>query len=165
MAAVAVLSFGCASPGTGTGAATPAEGSPSPFLLPTPAGPGDAAPNHADNNAWKQRAELTAAQKRAGEKLAGQLKPRLEKLRKAGDFRPTETREVLLDLGADPDTLIVTPMRVPEWWTASTPPEGAFFAVQSAEFGCLIGDVRPERVLVEVRGANPEFGCVEPHTH
>jgi len=36
------------------------------------------------------------------------------------------------------------------------------FTVQVAGAGCVIGDVRPDRLLVEVTGAGAEFGCLEP---
>jgi hypothetical protein len=39
------------------------------------------------------------------------------------------------------------------------------FAVRFADAGCVIGDVRPERLPVEVTGAAAEFGCLEPYTH
>ena len=60
---------------------------------------------------------------------------------------------------------MVTTMRLSALGTATTPPPGAVYAVRFAEVGCVIGDVRPERVLVQVTGSAAEFGCLEPYTH
>jgi hypothetical protein len=48
---------------------------------------------------------------------------------------------------------------------SDTSPPGAVFAVAVPGAGCVIGDVRPDRLLVEVTGAGAEFGCLEPYTH
>jgi hypothetical protein len=129
----------------------------------TPTGAGDGPPNYADNNGWKQRHELTAAEKTEGEQLADRIRPALADLRAAQDFAPESTRQALLGLGISPDRMGVTAMRQPSWMD-SVPP-GAVFEVHFGAAGCVTGDVRPERLLVEVRGAAAEFGCLEPYTH
>jgi hypothetical protein len=130
-----------------------------PVLEPT----GDGPPNHADNNGWKQRPDLSAAEKKEGDQLADRIRSALAELRAAQDFAPESTRQALLGLGISSDRMDVTAMRQPSWMD-SVPP-GAVFGVHFGEAGCVIGDVRPERLLVEVRGAAAEFGCLEPSTH
>jgi hypothetical protein len=117
---------------------------------------GDGPPNHADNNSWKQRHDPSADELATGEELAARIRPKLEALRAAGDFAPASTRQALLDLGIAPEALMVEQMRQPP---------GSVFAVRFGDRGCVIGDVRPERVLVQVTGAAAEYGCLEPFTH
>jgi hypothetical protein len=174
-AVLAVVALGCAAPGREAGDGSSVGLSPSPSPPASPAGrppaggtpqggpPGDGPPNYADNNGWKQRHELTAAEQRTGQELAGRIRPELAALRAAGDFRPDSTRRALLGLGIAADSVQVTPMRTP--LDAATPPPGAVYAVRFPDAGCVIGDVRPDRVLVEVTGAGGEFGCLEPYTH
>ncbi|WP_433789576.1 hypothetical protein [Actinoplanes sp. CA-252034] len=125
--------------------------------------PGDGPPNHADNNGWKQRHGLTAAEQKEGDRLAARVEEALARLRAAGDFAPESTRAALIGLRLDPERVGVTPMRQPSWMDHV--PEGAVFEVRFGVGGCVVGDIRPERLLVEVRGANAEFGCLEPYTH
>jgi uncharacterized protein DUF6993 len=163
-ASLALLAFGCAAPGTRAADAPTASASAS---APPPAaaertGP-DVPPNHADNNGWKQRHELSAADQRTGQRLAAKIRPKLEALRAAGDFAPASTRQALLDLGIKADAIEVTAMRPPIG--EQIPPPGAVYAVHFASVGCVIGDVRPERVMVEVTGSAAEFGCLEPFSH
>jgi len=162
-AVLGLVALGCAQPGTRDGDTSPLPSSSASSPLPTrstpPDGalsPGDEAPHEADNNGWKRRHELTADERRAGDVLATRIRPKLAALRTAGDFAPESTRQALLGLGLPPDDVLVTAMR--------TPP-GAVFAVRFAGTGCVIGDVRPDRLLVEVTGAGTEFGCLEPDTH
>jgi hypothetical protein len=128
-----------------------------------PGPPGDAPPHYADNNGWKQRHELTAAEQREGDRLAARIQPVLAELRAGGDFTPESTRRALLGLGLRADLIGVTPMRQPSWMDEA--PAGAVFEVRFGPAGCVTGDVRPERLLVHVSGANAEFGCLEPYTH
>ncbi|MEU6024173.1 hypothetical protein [Micromonospora sp. NPDC047134] len=168
---LAVLALGCAAPGTrdGDAQAIPTETS-SPATSSSPAGVAeptgrqpDAPPNHGDNNGWKRRHELSAADERAGRELAARIRPSLEALRAAGDFAPASTQRALLDLGIQPDAIQVTTMRPPTG--QETPPPGAVYAVRFGTVGCVIGDVRPDRVMVEVTGSAVEFGCLEPFSH
>ncbi|MEV2239241.1 hypothetical protein [Micromonospora sp. NPDC049891] len=165
-AALAALLLGCAAPGTGGDdvQAAPTSTSASPSAVAEPAAPqADAPPNHADNNGWKRRHELSAADQRTGQKLAARIRPKLEALRAAGDFAPASTQRVLLDLGITAEAVEVTAMRTPIH--QDTPPPGAVYAVRFADVGCVIGDVRPDRVMVEVTGSAAEFGCLEPFSH
>jgi hypothetical protein len=173
-AALGLVALGCAQPGARDGDSSPLP-SPSPSR-PAPTAstpqddadgqalpPGDGAPHQADNNSWKQRHELTAEEQRAGDDLAARIRQRLTALRTAGDLAPASTRQALLGLGLRPDDVQVTAMRPP--LESNTPPPGAVFAVQFASAGCVIGDIRPDRLRVEVTGAAAEFGCLEPYTH
>ncbi|MEV0717589.1 hypothetical protein [Asanoa sp. NPDC050611] len=153
-----LLALGCAGPGAGA---------PDPVTIASPqpsvSGLGDVPPHHADNNAWKQRHELSAAEQRAGEDLAARIRPKLAALRAAGDFAPSSTERVLVSLGIEPADLEVTPMRPPVG--TDTSPTGVVYAVRFGTVGCVIGDVRPSRLLVQVTAAAAEFGCLEPFTH
>lgn len=135
-----------------------------PPVVPVDPGPaGDGPPNHADNNGWKQRHDLTAAEKKEGDQLAARIRPALAALREAQDFTPESTRQALLGLGLPAERVGVTAMRQPSWM--DTVPPGAVFEVHFGAAGCITGDVRPERLLVQVQGAAAEFGCLEPYTH
>jgi len=161
--ALVLTTLGCAEPGTRAGdQASPPE-SAAPSMTAEPTGDGDVPPNHADNNGWKRRNELTAAERRVGEDLAALIRPKLETLRAVGDFAPASTRQALLGVGISADAIEVTPMRTP--LGQPTPPPGVVYAVRVGRTGCVVGDVRPDRVLVEVRGAAAEFGCLEPGSH
>jgi hypothetical protein len=140
-ASLALLMFGCAAPGS---RATNAQASVSPVAAPEPSGP-DAPPNHADNNGWKQRHELSAADKRVGQELAAKIRPKLEAL------------------GIKADAILVTTVRPPVG--EQIPPPGAVYAVHFASVGCVIGEVWPGGVTVEVTGSADEFGCLEPFSH
>ncbi|WP_240742141.1 hypothetical protein [Micromonospora zingiberis] len=166
VASLAVLALGCAAPGTRDGdvPAVPTNTPASSAVVAEPTGPqADAPPNHADNNGWKQRHELSAADQRTGQKLAARIRPKLEALRAAGDFAPASTQRELLELGIKAAAIEVTAMRPPTG--QETPPPGAVYAVHFANVGCVIGDVRPDRVMVEVTGSASEFGCLEPFSH
>jgi hypothetical protein len=130
---------------------------------PTPIG--DGPPNHADNNGWKQRHDLSPDDQRLAGQAADRIRPELAKLRTAGDFAPDSTRRMLLNLGYPSGDVEVTPMRTPGGWSSPQPPAGAVFAVHLGRAACVLGDVRPERVLVEVRGSATEYGCLEPFSH
>jgi len=156
LAAVAVAVAGCAAPGTRAPNDPPA---PSASATPAPVateGTGDGPPNAAENNAWKQRRELPAADRRAGEAAATRIRPALEDLRAKGSFAPDATRQVLLDLGYPAERIRVLPMRQPP---------GVVYALRIGEVGCVIGDVRPDRVLVQVTAVAAEYGCLEPFSH
>ncbi|MFI5889526.1 hypothetical protein ACIA5D_05340 [Actinoplanes sp. NPDC051513] len=173
-AVLGLVALGCAQPGARDGDSSPLlspSASPHPSIPSAPSTPprdaspppGDGAPHEAENNGWKQRHDLTADEQRAGDALAARIRPKLTALRTAGDFAPSSTQQALLGLGLRPDDVQVTAMRPP--LDSTTPPPGAVFAVRFAGAGCVIGDVRPDRLLVEVTGAAAEFGCLEPYTH
>jgi hypothetical protein len=133
---------------------------------PDPVGPsptatlpaGDSAPHNAENNGWKQRSELSAADRRLGEEAAARIRPALEGQRAKGDFTPEGTRATLVGLGYPAERVQVATMHDPTI-------TGAVFAVRVGERGCVIGDVQPLRMQVEVQGSAAEFGCLEPFSH
>lgn len=151
---------------TSAPAAAPATSAPGPAGAPPGAStrPGDGAPNNGDNNRWKRRHEPSAEEVVAGEHLAARIRPKLEALRAAGDLAAPSIRQAILDVpGVRVDEVIVRELRPPIG--ATTPPPGAVFGVPFGEVGCLVGDVTPEWVRVEVTGAAAEFGCLEPSSH
>jgi len=125
--------------------------------------PGDSAPHNAENNSWKQRHELTVDEQRAGDVLAARMRLTLAELRSAQEFAPDATLTALLALGLQPEQVMVKAMRTP--LSMDAPPPGAVFAVQFGGSGCVVGDIRPDRLLIEVTGVAAEFGCLEPDTH
>jgi hypothetical protein len=151
-----VLLAGCAGAAP---RADPEPSGPSPSTSSTSAatssGP-DVAPHEADNNGWKQRHDLTDADRAAGEQAAARIRPELQRLRAAGDFALDSTRRTLVALGYP-----VTDIQVEPLHDGSA---GAVFAVHAGR-ACVDGDVRAERVLVQVEGAAAEFGCLEPFSH
>jgi hypothetical protein len=160
-AALTLVVLGCGKPGVADGDSSPMR-SPGPTAAAsTP--PGDEAPHEAENNGGKRRHELTAEERRAGDGIAARIRPKLTALRTAEDFSPASTRRALLELGLRPDDVQVTAMWPPAG--SDTPPPGAVFAVRFAGSGCVIGSVRTNRLQIEVTGASPEFGCLEPRTH
>jgi hypothetical protein len=116
---------------------------------------GDAAPHEAENRGAMQPGDLSSEAERRLTAAAKVVRPDLDKQRAAGDFRPETTVAVLTAAGYPPSTVFAHPM------SSGT---GVVFGV-STEDGCLVGDVRPERVLVEPRGAIAEWGCDTPETH
>jgi hypothetical protein len=151
-----VLLAGCANAARRT---DPAQSGASPSASSTSAvtssGP-DGAPHEADNNGWKQRHDLADADRAAGERAAARIRPELQRLRTAGDFALDSTRRTLVALGYPPTDIQVEPLHDGS--------AGAVFAVHVGR-ACVDGDVRPERVLVQVEGAAAEFGCLEPFSH
>lgn len=128
--------------------------------------PGDGPPNYADNNRWKQPTALSDADRRVAEDAANRIRPALVKLQTAGDFAAASTRRALLVLGYPASNVIVKAMHAPLAAPASASPVGVVYAVRVGA-ACVTGDVRPERVSVQVTGVVAEFdgGCLEPDTH
>jgi hypothetical protein len=158
-----VMGLACARTDTRAGG-TPTGPAPSGTVAaPSDRPSGDGPPNYADNNGWKRRHELSAAEQREGRALADRIRPALAKLRTARDFAPESTRQALLGLGVPDAAVQVTTMRPMVGET--TPPPGAVYAVRFADAGCVVGAVRPDRLMLEVTGAAAEFGCLEPFSH
>jgi hypothetical protein len=159
-AGVALLAgAGCARPPAAP-SATPSPSAGTPTYQ-----PGDQPPNYADNNRWKQRRELSTADRSLAEDVAARIRPQLEGLRASGDLAPGSVRDVLLGAGMAAADIVALPIAKPWWWTSPQPPAGVLFAIHIGQTGCVVGDLRPERVLVEVKGVAAEFGCLEPVTH
>jgi hypothetical protein len=147
-----VLLTGCADAASPT---APAPTSETPISAATSRGP-DVAPHEADNNGWKQRHDLTDTERAAGEQAAARIRPELARLHAAGDFALDSTRRMLVALGYAATDIQVEPL--------NNGSPGAVFAVRAGR-ACVDGVVRPDRVLVQVEGAAPEFGCLEPYSH
>lgn len=127
---------------------------------------GDAAPHHAENNAWKYPPDLTPSRQRIADAAAERIRPALHKLRTAQNFDPDSVRSALEALGFSADSIGARAFDIPAWWTQSTPPPGVVFGLRVQDGVCLTGDVRPERVLIESSGPNVETGCMPlPATH
>ena len=147
-----------ASPPTGAPATS---SSPSGFRLSAPAD--GSAPHEAENNSWKERHDLTAKQQHEGKALAARIRTTLSALHSDGTITPEATKTALVGLGLEPDNVITKPFRPGP--TSDTPPPGSAFAVKFDGTGCVIGDLHPDRLDIEVTGAAAEFGCLEPITH
>lgn len=173
----AIIFWGIASISFSACGAIPAERSPSPGNRAHPqssgplaskaasAAPGDRAPHDTENNGWKQRHDLSPADRRAAEATAHQIRPALARLRKAGDFAPEAVLRTFKRLGLPNDRIWAGPMRTSPLLTSPTPVLGAVFSVRAGIIACVDGDVRPERVLVQVEGPDAEGNCIEPFSH
>jgi hypothetical protein len=141
-------------------AALPAQG-PAPSAGPVTAShsevpQGDQPPNAAVNNGWKQRHELSAADRRRAERDAERIRPALQRVHDGGDMGSGPTRQALLGLGYPGGDVTVAAMRVGE---------GAAFGVRVGPLACVIGSVTPAGVRMEVAGSAAEYGCLEPFSH
>lgn len=127
--------------------------------------PGDRGPHDTENNAWKRRHDLSPDDKSAADTTANRIRPALEKLRAAGTFSPEAVLQTFKTIGLPYDRIWATPMRTPSWWTSPAPPVGVVFLVRVGTIACVDGDVRPERVLVQVEGPDAEGNCIQPDSH
>ena len=140
-----------ASPPTG---ALGTSGSPSGFR---PSAPADgSAPHEAENNSWKERHDLTAKERHEGNALAARIRTTLSALCSDGTITPEATETALVGLGLEPDNVTTEPFRPRP--TSDTPPPGSAFAVKFDGTGCVIGNLSPDRLDIEVTGAAAEFG-------
>ncbi|MBO2448323.1 hypothetical protein J4573_14555 [Actinomadura barringtoniae] len=135
---------------------------PSPYDENTTRGGGDMAPHQQENNGWKQRAELSANDRRLGNAAAARIRPRLQSLRESGDFSEKSVERILLDLGQPRDRVSAKQIQVT---TAGTTQQLVGFWVIVGQRACVYGDLRPTRVLIEVDGPTMEGSCVEPFSH
>lgn len=124
---------------------------------------GEVAPHYAENNGWKQRRELTDKEQLSGDNDADRIRARLASLRASGDVSPDAVEAALLDVGIADEDIVVRPMNPS--LTSHTPPPGTAFGIRMGAGSCVTGDVRPERLLVEVTGSAAEFSCLDPYTH
>jgi hypothetical protein len=118
---------------------------------------GDVPPNGAANNGWKQRHELSDADRRRAEQEAERIRPALQRVHDSAGMGPDPTRRALLGLGYAAADVDVQPMHDMS--------AGAAFGVRAGPVACVIGDVRPSGVRAEVAGSAAEFGCLEPFSH
>ncbi|GLW64429.1 hypothetical protein Arub01_26730 [Actinomadura rubrobrunea] len=164
VAVTGVLGVGC---GTETVSSLP---SSSPVAtrpsVPAPASPpGESAPHHQENNAWKYRRALSKEDERLARAAEGRVRSALKELRENKEFSVQAVEGALLGLGYPSDRVQVRPVRASPLSSSATPPPGAEFAVRVGERGCVLGDVRPRRLLVRVEGTTAEGTCLEPPTH
>lgn len=134
--------------------APPAEPASDPASASAAPVPGDVAPNEADNNGWKQRHELTDAERAQAQRAADRIRPALQRLPEPG---PEPVRQALLWLGYAAGDVTVERMH------DGSP--GAAFGVRVGPRACVVGEVTPSRVRADVAGTAAEFGCLEPFTH
>ena len=118
-----------------------------------------------ENNGWKRRRDLSPEDKRAAEATADRIRPALERLRKARNFAPAAVLRTFEDLGLPRDRVSATPMSTPSWQTSATPVQGVVYVVRTGTIACVDGDLRPERVLVQIEGPDAEGNCIEPVSH
>ncbi|WP_030176537.1 hypothetical protein [Spirillospora albida] len=162
-AALAILACGCGTEAAGSGG-EPASAVParSPYDEATRNG-GDSAPHQGENNAWKNRAPLSAEDERLGRAAEAKVRPALSRLRERHDFAVTSVERTLLGLGYARDRVQVQSFRTGASGTAPAP--GVVFVVLVGTRACVHGDIRPSRLLIEVEGTTREGTCLEPFTH
>ncbi|WP_229051163.1 hypothetical protein [Aeromicrobium sp. Leaf350] len=115
----------------------------------------EVAPHQAENDQWRQRRDVTAAQVAEGTALAERLRPVLVSACEAGDFSPESLADSLA---------------VAEGWTVFTiqprsamgdTSTGVVLALERTGT-CLVGDTTPGAVRVHVTGPIADGGCWEP---
>jgi len=123
------------------------------------AGP-DVAPHEAENNAWRQRGGLTAAEISTGAALAEQLRPVIVGPCELGDFSPDRLSAALQ-------------AAVPEGWAVFTiqprsaagdPSTGIQVALER-DGTCVVGATVPGSVFLRVTAPIADGGCWEPPSH
>ena len=119
----------------------------------------DSPPNHADNNGWKQRRDLSSSDRRIVITTAQQLRGVVQPTCERGDFSLDRARAALEPYGGK--SVVVTPLTSASGDTSV----GYVFALQVGEIGCIIGDARPGRVSVTIDGPTGEGSCFEPVSH
>jgi hypothetical protein len=110
-------------------------------------------PHEVENNRGRQRRELSAPDRRITEEGVLRIRSSLDQLRAQNQLSTEAVATALIGLGYERADIDVRPF--------STPP-GVVYGLRVGEAGCINGDVRPTRVLVEVAGTSPESGCIEP---
>ncbi|GAA3198190.1 DUF4232 domain-containing protein [Actinocorallia longicatena] len=125
---------------------------------------GDGAPHHADNNGWKRRRELSAADQAAGDLVAGRIRPVLERVRRRGDVAPGTVRAALLAAGLREDRAFTSAFRASAATGEAAPP-GAVVDVRVGRAACVTGSVTPREVTLSVHGRNGEGTCIEAFSH
>ncbi|WP_131740151.1 hypothetical protein [Actinomadura roseirufa] len=118
-----------------------------------------------ENNGWKYRSPLSPDDERKTQAAASKVRPALARLREGHDFSVQSVERTLLGLGFPRDHVQVQAIQVSPLQTSSTPPPGAIFVVTVGTRGCVHGDIRPSRLLVQAEGTTGEGTCLEPYTH
>ncbi len=122
------------------------------------------APHQAENRGWRQRTELSPADRAAAEEAAERIRGALAPLRRKGEFAPEKVASAIENAGFPLDSITTAALRAPLASTAE-PPEGAVFGVHVGNATCVVGTIRPDRLEAEPKGAAAEYGCLEPATH
>lgn len=118
--------------------------------------PPNGPPNHADNRAWRQRHELSAADRAVAEDAAERIVEALTPLHGNGEYAPGRVASAIEATGFPSGAITTVP--------AGTMP-GTHFGVHVGERGCVVGTMRPDRLSATAKGAAAEFGCLEPSSH
>ncbi|WP_019812793.1 hypothetical protein [Saccharomonospora saliphila] len=116
----------------------------------------DGPPRHADNRGWRQRAELSSADRARAEDATERILDVLAPLRQEGAFAPDAVASAIESAGFPGDAITTAPVRRAR---------GTSFGVHVGDAGCVVGTVRPDRLSAEPKGAAAEFGCLEPFSH
>lgn len=124
----------------------------------------EGAPRQAENRGWRQRAELSPADRAAAEEAAERIRGALAPLRGKGEFAPEKVASAIENAGFPPESITTEALRAPLADTAD-PPKGAVFGVHVGDATCVVGTIRPDRLEAEPKGAAAEYGCLEPATH
>lgn len=112
--------------------------------------------NMADNQRWRDRVEISADARAAGESYVEAVTQGLSDLQDAGTIGADSVRQVFLDEGFDEKSIaVIGDDGYIGFGVAVSPPEGAGFAA------CLFGEVGPDGVSVEVGGPIMDGGCLE----
>lgn len=115
----------------------------------------DVAPHQAENDQWRQRRDVSAAQVAAGLAVAEQVRPVLVAACEQGDFSPER---------------LATALGAAEGWTVFTiqprsamgdPSTGVQLTLER-DGTCVVGDTRPGSVTARVTGPIADGGCWEP---
>ncbi|MFC5744133.1 DUF4232 domain-containing protein [Actinomadura rugatobispora] len=109
------------------------------------------APHYGAKRVWKQRLELSPADRWTGELAARRIRPALEQLRAKGGFTAASVRTTLLGLGFPGNTTTAYPLK--------TSP-GIGFEVYPGGASCVHGSLQADRrVTAKVDGVREEGGC------
>lgn len=122
------------------------------------------APHHADNRGWRQRAELSPADRARAEDAADRIHGALAPLRERGEFAPDAVASAIEDAGFPRESITTAPVRAPLGDTTGNP-QGSAFGVHVGDAACVVGTIRPDRLQAEPKGSAAEYGCLEPATH
>ncbi|MBC7633166.1 hypothetical protein [Aeromicrobium sp.] len=119
----------------------------------------DSPPNHADNNRWKQRSEMSPSDHARAMQAATDVRRVIQPMCAKGDFSPDHARRLLEPFGFE--TLIIRPLRSASGET----PTGFVFAFSVGEAGCVVGSSRPGSATARLDGPTGEGTCFEPVSH
>ncbi len=124
----------------------------------TPGGAGpDVAPHEAENNAWRQRGGLTAAEISTGTALAEQIRPVLVGSCEQGDFSPERLATALESTAPESWTVFTIQPR-----SAMGDPSTGVQLTLERDGTCLVGATAPGTASLRVTAPIADGGCWEP---